>query len=351
MAGSGRILIIDDDFGPREAMRMILKDQYDVSTASSARGGISTLGERDFDVVVLDIKMPDMDGIETLREIKKAHADVEVVMVTAYASLETARSAIKYGALDYLIKPFDKNDVRAVIEKGMEKRRLTTRSRSEFEDLLITNRQLEQQVDNARQNFLLCYEGAIKALIYAIDAKDSYTCSHSEHVADFSTRIAQAVGFSEIMRNNLRQAALVHDIGKIGIDEQILRKNGPLSDMELREIRKHPEIGARIVNSVPFIEETAQVILHHHERFDGNGFPQGLKGENIPLTVRIVTIADAVDSMLRDRPYRKALPNDRLMKELIDGAGKQFDPELIRLITNGSIPILQDNFACRNPHP
>lgn len=342
MDGNEKILIIDDEIGPREAMRMILKDRYDVRTASGGREGLARLSEVRADLVILDIKMPDMDGIAVLREIKKVHNDTEVVLVTAYASLETAQSAIRYGAFEYLIKPFDKDDVLNVVEKGLARRLSSKKSKSELEELLHANRHLEKQVEDAHRNFMLCYGGTIKALIYAIDAKDHYTFSHSRHVAELSSRIADLLGFSSTMKSNIKQAALIHDIGKIGVDEQILRKKGTLTKNEFAEIKKHPEIGERIVKSVPFMEEAAQVILYHHERYDGNGFPRGLKGEDIPLPVRVVTVADAVDSMLRDRPYRKALPGDLIIKELKEGAGSQFDPGIVRLIMDSSISIFEN---------
>ncbi len=334
-----KILIIDDELGPREAMRMILKDRYDVKTAAGGREGIEILSNNKVDLVMLDIKMPDMDGITVLQEIKKYSSDTEVVMVTAYASLETARSALRHGAHDYLIKPFDKNDVLNVVSRGLSKISDSRKSKKDLEKLLVTNKYLEEQVDNARRNFINCYEGTIKALILAIDAKDSYTFNHSKRVAKLSVRISSGLGFSNLMKNKLEQAALIHDIGKIGIEELILRKEGNLTELEFSEIRKHPSIGSRIVNSVPFIEGTSQVILYHHERFDGKGYPEGLKGSSIPLPVRIVSVADAIDSMLRDRPYRKALSQDYIMQELKDCAGTQFDPDITRMITDGTIPV------------
>ncbi|MEW6674591.1 MAG: HD domain-containing phosphohydrolase [Nitrospirota bacterium] len=337
MNNEGKILIVDDELGPREAIRMILKDRYDVTTASGAREGFSHLAKNRFDLIVLDIKMPDMDGITALKEIKRMYPDTEVIMITAYASIETARSAIRFGALDYLIKPFDKDDVINVIERGLLKRRNLKKSISEYENLLHTKKYLEDQIETARQNFIICYEGTIKALIRAIDAKDHYTFDHSEHVAKLSSAIADELGFSKIMRDKLEQAAIIHDIGKIGVNEQILRKEGLLTTSEFAEIKKHPEIGVRIVNAVPFLEDTVQVILYHHERFDGTGFPEGLKRNEIPLQVRIVTIADAIDAMMHDRPYRKALSHSQLIDELKKGAGIQFDPEIVSLITDKKI--------------
>lgn len=339
MIDKEKILIIDDELGPREAMRMILKDRYSVMTASGARDGFKYLSEDKFDLIMLDIKMPNMDGITALKEIKSMYPEPEVVMVTAYASLETARSAIRYGALDYLIKPFDKDDVTSVVEKGLRKRRAVKEAQIEHERLLYTTKYLESQVEAARENLMSCYEGTLTALILAIDAKDHYTYNHSEHVSKLARAIADALGFSKIMKNKVEQASLIHDMGKIGVDEQILRKQGSLTKSEFDEIRKHPVIGARIVKSVPFLEDTVEVILHHHERFDGTGYPERLKGTNIPLPARIVAIVDAIDAMQRDRPYRKALPYETVIDELVKGEGTQFDPEIVNLITSGKITL------------
>lgn len=342
MNNNHKILIIDDELGPREAMRMILKDYYDVATAASAREGLEYLLKNKTDLVILDIKMPDMDGIAALKKIKEEQNDIEVIMVTAYASVETARSAIRYGALDYLIKPFDKDDVLNIVKFGLAKRQDSQKTKTDYEKLLFTNKYLEEQVGNARQNFLLSYEGTIKALIYAIDAKDHYTFNHSDNVAKLSMHLAEALGFSALMKNNIKHAALIHDIGKIGIDEMILRKEGSLTDLEFKEIKKHPTIGLRIVQSIPFIEEASQVILYHHERFDGTGYPEGIKGDNIPVFARVVAIADAVDAMLRNRPYRKALSKENILNELKEGAGTQFDPDIAKIIIDGAVQIFEE---------
>lgn len=334
-----KILVVDDEVGPREAIRMILKGRYNVMTASDAKEALDIFSKDRLDLVLLDIKMPERDGISVLKDIKQKDPDTEVILITAYATVETAREAIRLGALDYLIKPFDKDDVINVVERGLQKRRNLERSRLDHEDLLRTKEYLEKEIEAARQNLMLYYEGTIKALIRAIDAKDRYTFDHSEHVAKLSSAIAGAIGFSKIVRNKIEHASIVHDIGKIGVNEQILRKKGLLNRDEHTEMRKHPEIGVRIVNAVPFLEDTVEVILHHHERFDGTGYPEGLKGNKIPLQVRIVTIADTIDAMMRDRPYRKALSYSSLIDELKKGTGTQFDPEIVRLIIDNKIKL------------
>ncbi|GBE05097.1 MAG TPA: response regulator [Nitrospirae bacterium] len=339
MNNRDKILIIDDELSPRESMRMVLRDRYNVSTASGGYEGLEFMERNAVDLVVLDIKMPGMDGITALKEIKKKYPDTEVILLTAFASLETAKSAVRFGALDYLTKPFDKDDVLTVVEKGLDKKRNSDRLKVEREKLLFRNRDLEAEVNKARENILMGYEGTIQALIKTIDAKDHYTFDHSEHVSRMSSTIADVLGLSKEAREKIEHAAAIHDIGKIGIDERILKKQGPLTDEEFSDMKQHPEIGTSIVQSVPLLEDAIPVILHHHERYDGNGYPAGLKGAAIPLNARIVIVADAVDAMMRARPYRGSLPMEKVLSELRDNAGTQFDPAIVDIILKDKVSL------------
>jgi putative nucleotidyltransferase with HDIG domain len=334
------ILVIDDELAPRESIRMVLKDQYAVSTANGAHEGILKMDENPVDLVVMDIKMPKMDGITALQEIKKNHPDTEVILLTAFASLETARDAIRFGAFDYLIKPFDKDDVLLVVEKGLQKRRANTGLKLERDILLDRASYLEDQVNTARGNIMTCYEGTVSALILTIDAKDHYTYNHSKRVAKLSFHLAKAMNVPDKMIKEIENAASIHDIGKIGIEENILKKNGKLTLDEYTEIKKHPGIGVRIVQSVPFLEDAIPVIHYHHERYDGQGYPEGLKGDEIPQSARIVMVADAVDAMMSARPYRDALIMENVMNELRENSGTQFDPEVVALILNEKVALV-----------
>jgi putative nucleotidyltransferase with HDIG domain len=334
-----KILVIDDELAPRESIRMVLKDHYSVSTATGAHEGLDIMIENPVDLVVMDIKMPKMDGITALQEIKKKHPDTEVILLTAYASLETARDAIRFGAFDYLIKPFDKDDVLLVVEKGLKKRRNNTDLKLERDILLDRTSYLEEQVSNARSNIMTCYEGTVNALILTIDAKDHYTYNHSNRVAQLSTQLAKELSVPDKIIKEIENAASIHDIGKIGIEENILKKNGKLTLDEYTEMKKHPAIGARIVQSVPFLEDAIPVILYHHERYDGGGYPEGLHGEQIPLSARIVMVADAVDAMMSARPYRDSLTINKVMNELSENAASQFDPDVTDIILKGKVSL------------
>ncbi|MBL7049855.1 MAG: response regulator [Nitrospira sp.] len=339
MGEKEKILIIDDELAPRESIRMVLKDYYSVSTAEGGHEGLEYMSSNPIDLVVMDIKMPRMDGITALREIKLRHPDTEVILLTAYASLETARDAIRFGAFDYLTKPFDKDDVLMVVQKGLNKRKGNSVLKLERDKLLDRTSYLEDQVSEARKNIISFREGTVRALIQTIDAKDSYTYNHSSRVANLSCALARAMDISSKAVREIEHAASIHDIGKIGIEESILKKNGPLTDAEFDLIKKHPSIGARIVESVPSLEDAIPVILHHHERYDGQGYPSGIRGENIPLSARIIVVADAVDAMMRDRPYRKSLPINQVYSELRSNSGTQFDPDVVDIILCGRVPL------------
>lgn len=311
---------------------MVLRDRYNVSTAPGGLEGLKLMSRAPFDLVVLDIMMPGMDGIAVLKEIKKTHPDTEVILLTAYASLKTAKSAVRLGALDYLTKPFDKDDVLKVVKRGLEKKRASDNLKQEREILMFKTKELEEQVNDARKNILINFEGTINALITTIDVKDHYTCSHSEHVAKWSSQIAGALALSGIECDKIQKAAHMHDIGKIGIEEKILNKDGSLTREEYEEMKKHPTIGTAIVSHVPLLEYGIPVILNHHERYDGRGYPEGLRGDEIPLNARIVIIADAIDAMMHARPYRGSLPMKKIVSELEENAGTQFDPEIVEVI-------------------
>ena len=337
MGNKEKVLIIDDELSPRESIRMVLRDSYNVSTAAGGAEGLEFMTNNPIDLVVLDIMMPGMDGISTLQEIKKRYPDTEVILLTAYASLRTAKSAVRLGALDYLTKPFDKDDVLAVVKRGLEKKRSNDNLKLEREKLLYNVRTFEWQVNEAKKNMAMNYEGTLKALIKTIDAKDHYTSSHSEQVANWAYKIARMLNMTEKESNKIRQAANMHDIGKIGIDERILNKDDSLTHEEYNEMKRHPAIGASIVKEVPFLEYAVPVILYHHERFDGKGYPEGIAGEVIPFSSRIVMIADAIDAMMHARPYRERLPIEKVVREMQDNAGMQFDPAIVDIILSKKI--------------
>ena len=333
-----KIMIVDDELGPREALKMILRDDYEVFTAGSGTEALSFINSGVFDLVILDIRMPDINGIDLLAQVKSIVPETEVVMITAYASVETATNALRRGALDYLIKPFDCQAVKEVVEKGLARRTAKVALRKRFSELQVVNASLREKIEHAYLNIQKHYLETVRSLVAAIDAKDAYTKGHQERVSLLTEILGQEMSLPEEEAKILQQAAILHDIGKIGVPEQILRKTGKLTAEEFQIIKQHPAIGAEIISPVQFLQEARPIVLYHHERFDGKGYPEGLQGEQIPRGARIIAVADAIDAMLSNRPYAPASSAERVRKELRLCAGLQFDPQIVDIALKIDLP-------------
>jgi len=326
MEKEGRILIVDDEVGVRESLRYLLRHKYEVYLFSTGEEAVSFCQPGYFDLAILDIKMPGMDGIEVLKRLKRIDPDLPVIMITGYGTLETAQAAINLGASGYISKPFEKVELERVIDEKIRERKRKLEERIRLLQLEEAKKKLDAEVRKA-------YSSTLESLIKAVNAKDSYTSSHSQEVADLSTKILCGLdgGVKEEEKQIFHYVVSLHDIGKIGVSEQILRKTTPLTPEEWEEIRKHPIIGAEILAPIDFLRDYINIVRNHHERFDGKGYPDGLKGEAIPLYARIVCIADAYHAMCSDRPYRKSLGKEKALEELLKGAGTQFDPEIVKI--------------------
>ena len=333
-----KILVVDDELGPREALRMILRDDYRVFTADCGRQALSYLDGSEFDLVILDIRMPDINGIDLLAEVKRKAPETEVVMITAYASVDTATNALRKGALDYLTKPFDSSSVKEAVEKGLSRRTTTTAIRDRLSDLQVVNESLKEEIERAYNNIQEHYLETVRSLIAAIDAKDSYTKGHQERVALFTMILGKEMGLSAGELKQLQQAAILHDIGKIGVPEHILRKPSALTPQELNIIQQHPVIGAEIISPVGFLKDVVPIILYHHEKYDGTGYPEGIRREKIPRCARIIAVADAIDAMLSERPYVSARPAEQVREHLKLFSGTQFDPEIAAVALRIDLP-------------
>ena len=332
MGNDRSILIVDDELGPREALRMILRDHYQVSVAASGKEALDCFTRSEYDLVILDIRMPDINGVDLLADLKKIAPDTEVVMITAYASVETATKAMRYGAFDYLIKPFDRSSVYNAVEKGLVRRDNNRLVKSKMKELQLANKTLEAEVEYAYKNIQSHYAETVSSLVAAVDAKDAYTKGHQERIARLAQLIGEAMGLPAGELDLIRQAAILHDIGKIGVPESILMKRNALTEEEYEIIKKHPVIGAEILSPVQFLKEVVPLVLYHHERFDGLGYPEGLKGTQIPLCARVICVADAIDAMLSDRPYSDKKTLEMIKEELVRHADTQFDPQIVEVI-------------------
>ena len=316
------ILIVDDEELIRKLLHQKLSDEgYHCERAGSAEQALDKLQDNSFELVILDIKMPGKSGIELLPEIKANYPDIAVIMSTAITDTNVAIQCMKQGAYDYLNKPFSLDEVILSVYRALEKRRLVIENR-EYQ------RHLEQKVEAQASRIRASFLSAVTALVYALEAKDEYTSGHSQRVAEVSVAIARELGLQRDNIEKIRLAGLIHDIGKIGMRESILNKPAGLTEEEFQHIKYHPEIGERILNPIVDDEEILMMVRHHHERYDGNGYPDRLSGEQIPLGARILTVADSYDAMTSERPYRKAMSVEFACAEVERFKGTQFDPRV-----------------------
>lgn len=321
--GKNSLLIVDDDESVCLSLREILRGQFNILIANSAKTALELIRQNSngdicyIDLVISDICMDHMDGLELLKIVKKRNPRVEVIMITGYSNPENTLSALRLGASDYIVKPFQAPEVLDSIQRVMDRRKESARIERIIQDLRVA----------VQRN----YSATTEALIMAIDAKDNYTKEHCARVSNLMVEFAKQLGLSEDKQELLRKISQLHDIGKIGVREEVLNKPGRLTPEEWEEIKHHPFVGYQIIQPVEFLGEGRDVMLYHQERYDGKGYPAGLKGEEIPLGARMLAIVDSYDAMITDRPYRKKLPLKEVFSELKKYSGIQFDPKLVKI--------------------
>jgi len=317
------ILIVDDEASVRRFLsRGVAGEGYRCEEASTGDEALIKIKSAPVQLVILDIKMPGRSGVELLSEIKAAHPDIAVIMATAITDTSTAIQCMKQGAYDYITKPFDLDDVVLSIERALEKRKLELEIRDYQQHL---ERKVGEQAQKIRASFL----NAITALAYALEAKDKYTSGHSQRVAEISVAIAAELGLPQPDIEKIRLVGLIHDIGKIGVRESVLNKPGRVTADEYQHILSHCDIGEHILTPVVEDEQILKAVRHHHERYDGAGYPDRLSGEQIPLGARILAVADTYDAMISGRPYREAVSIQAACDEIQRHKGTQFDPEVV----------------------
>jgi response regulator RpfG family c-di-GMP phosphodiesterase/signal transduction histidine kinase len=320
-----QVLVIDDSPEVLKLMHLLLNDEFDLDFASSGEEGLRILRERAPDLVLSDVMMPGMDGHELCRRIK-AEENIKhtpVLLVTARSASEMLAAGMESGADDYIIKPFNAVELKARIRSHLRMRQVEA-------ELALANRNLKMRTSDLVDRQRTLFISMVKSLVSALEAKDFYTRHHSARVTDFSLKIARHMGFGERELDDLELAALLHDVGKIGIPENILNKPGPLTSEEYKAIMDHPVFGEGILKPVVELTQIAKVVRYHHEKYDGSGYPDGLKGLEIPLGARIMTVADAYDAITSKRPYRGEESHHYAVKEIIRCSGAQFDPEVIQ---------------------
>jgi len=339
LSSKARILVVEDAAGLRENLvRALTLGGYEVRAADNGQTALEMIDQQEYDVVVTDIRMPKMDGLALLDRILslKREPETAVILMTAYMTIESAVSSLKKGAYDYITKPFKVEQLLHTVKAALEKRRLKLENMRLTEQLKELNRQLEEkvrlrtrQLRESREKLEKSYLEIIKAFAVVLEERDAYTQGHSRRVTEYSVRVARQMGLSQEQIRALQIGGALHDIGKIGIPEEVLLKPSGLSEEEWAVMRAHPEKGARMVEPLSFLSEERLLIKYHHERWDGKGYPEGLKGEQIPLLSRILCVADAFDAMTSTRSYRRRMTLNTAVARLIEGKGTQFDPKIV----------------------
>src|SRR3954469_994345 len=330
MSERANCLIVDDEPRLRQILSSLMRTEgFQCVEAENGLDALEFLARLPITLVLTDMEMPRMGGIELLRQLRAKYPDVAVVMITGNVDVQAAVDALSLGAMDYIVKPFQLDEVRARVRQALEKRRLILENR----DYQVN---LEDKVRVQQRRLEELFVAGVQSLSAALEAKDPYTRGHSERVAAYSVCLAREFGLSAELIRQIELGGRVHDIGKIGVREEVLNKTGPLTPEEYDHIMTHPVIGWRIL--APLLGDAPRslnIVRWHHERFDGKGLPDRLAGQGIPLEARIVAAADTLDAITSDRPYRtseKGLP--AAVEELVLNSGTQFDPDVISALAS-----------------
>lgn len=326
MSNSMRLLLVDDEERILETYSLLLQNLgYYVKTASRPDNAIKLISGDSFDIVFVDQFLGSVKGLDLIQQMSGINQGLYYVMITANGSADLAVESLKKGASDFITKPFLIADLLKSIEYVNKKKELDIQKKN----ILLT---LETKVDEKTNEIKEVYFSVLLTLAQAMEKKDTGTYGHCRRVTHYSKKIAAALGLEEREREDLRAAAMLHDIGKIGISDFILGKQGSLNSGEIQTVKSHPQKGVEILEPLQQFKSILPAILHHHENYDGSGYPYGLAGEDIPLLARVISVADTYDAILSDRPYRSASDHEKAVNELIRCSGKQFDPNIITTV-------------------
>ncbi len=331
LAAPTRILIVDDDASVRDVISVLLQEEgYECRTASSAEAALDIAAAEAPPLVISDMKMPGRDGIWLLEAFRERYSETAVIMLTGYGDTEAAVDCLRRGAVDYLLKPPKLTDLIRAIERALAKRRIELARKRYQKKLERKVRDRTGELRSALRNIQHTYQTTLLALVRALDAREHETSDHSQRVVKYTEAIAERLSLRGPELEEIGRGALLHDIGKIGVPDAVLLKPAKLTPDEWKEMRRHPDIGYDMIRSIEFLNTPAAIVLSHQERFDGRGYPRGLRGEEIHIGARIFAVADTLDAMTSDRPYRKGTTFENAVDEIQRCAGSQFDPEVVR---------------------
>ncbi len=325
-----KVLIVDDDSSVRDVIGVLLSEEgYSCISAAGAEQALDVARQQEFHLVISDVKMPGKDGFWLLDRLRKEHPDTAVLMLTAFGDTEAAVECLRRGAADYLLKPPRVTDLIRAIERALARRRHEIARQRYRKSLERRVREKTAELSQALLEVETSYNSTLYALVAALDAREHETSDHSQRVVRYTLAIADRLGVPAVQRPDIARGALLHDIGKIGVPDAILLKPGALSPAEWEEMRRHPQIGWTILRSIGFLATPADIVLSHQERYDGGGYPRGLRGDQIPLGARIFAVADTLDAMTSDRPYRSRTGFAQALEEIGRCAASQFDPRVV----------------------
>ena len=330
-----RVLAVDDELAASKLIALMLSSPaFHCTTASSGEEALVALQGERFDAVISDLQMPGISGLELLTQVRRSYPHMAFLVTTGVDDLEVGVQAMRCGADDYLVKPLRESAILVSLESALHKRQLeqeVENYRQHLEEMVVerTSR-LHQALHQLENN----YESTLQALGAAIDLRDSETAGHSRRVCRYSLEIARAIGWSEKQLENLARGAYLHDIGKLGIPDRILLKPGLLTVEERKLMQLHVQIGFDLVKGIDFLSEASEIVLMHHERYDGGGYPRGLRGSEILFGARIFAIADTLDAITSNRPYRRASAFESAREIIRQCSGSQFDPLVVDVFLN-----------------
>lgn len=334
-ATSIRVLAVDDEPVAAKLLSLILAPPvFRCTTACTAEEALVALQRESFDAVISDLQMPGLSGMELLAEVRHKHPHMAFLVTTGVDDVDVGVKAMRSGADDYLVKPLRESAVVASLENALHKRQLekeVEHYRHHLEDLVAAR---TDQLQAAFKQIAQSYEDTLQALGAAIDLRDNETEGHSQRVCRYSLEIARVMGWQENQLISLARGAYLHDIGKLGVPDAILLKPGPLTPEERKIMKRHAQIGFDLVKDIPFLADATDVVLMHHERFDGSGYPQGLKGETIPMSARIFAIADTLDAVTSERPYQRASSFESAREIIRRLSGTALDPQVVNVFLN-----------------
>ena len=326
------ILVVDDEASVCELLNdWLTSEGFQCRTCSTAEEAIGLVGNAPFDAIISDLRLPGKSGLDLLEDVHQKHPHCAFLIMTGVDDVRVGIDAMKRGADDYLVKPFQMDTVVTGIKRALERIRLEMDVENYRQNLERMVEQRTKQLQTAMKRIESTYDETLEALGAALDLRDTETEGHSRRVSRFCLEMARAMGCNAELLKHIARGSYLHDIGKIGIPDSILLKPGRLNEEETAVMQTHARVGYDLVSRIGFLAPAAEIVLTHQERYDGTGYPQGLVGDEIPLGSRIFAVADTLDAMTSDRPYRLAMPMSAARAEIAQEAGRQFDPEVVRV--------------------